>query len=71
LLVSIIKSYKEQYFNWKYIYVQLIYMNESINKKFRTGCNLDNKSDMGLSNKIVKDATEQFDKEWSQIITIF
>lgn len=44
-------------------------MNESINKKFRTGCNLDNKSDMALSNKKVKDATEQFDKEWSQIIT--
>ena len=30
---------------------------------------LDNKSDMALSNKKVKDATEQFDKEWSQIIT--
>jgi hypothetical protein len=44
-------------------------MNESINKKFRTGSNLDNKSDMALSNKKVKDATEQFDKEWSQIIT--
>jgi hypothetical protein len=24
---------------------------------------------MALSNKKVKDATEQFDKEWSQIIT--
>lgn len=46
-------------------------MNESINKKFRTGGNLDNKSDMALSNKKVKDATEQFDKEWSQIITVF
>jgi hypothetical protein len=44
-------------------------MNESINKKFPTGGNLDNKSDMALSNKKVKDATEQFDKEWSQIIT--
>lgn len=33
--------------------------------------NLDNKSDMALSNKKVKDATEQFDKKWSQIITVF
>ena len=38
-------------------------------KKLRTGGNLDIKSDMALSNKKVKDATEQFDKEWSQIIT--
>lgn len=40
-------------------------------QKLRAGDNLDNKSDMALSNKKVKDATEQFDKKWSQIITVF